>query len=491
MASRKSQVMSMALISIYNQALLMVVTASGRIIMRSDVSIHYDGEGAKYAAGDVIKGHVEVVLTSEIKVKEIIANFFGIARVCWSEQRAYTKGSSPVVNHKNSEVYLDQNVVLLMKDTAKEPLTKRDSNRAMKASRTSSKNSTLQTPIAVSGTADEEGILISAGSHIFPFELTLPRDLPASYVGQFGQVKYGVHAMLVRPWKFDIEREREFEVTGYMDMNEEPDLAVCSSVRPIGGLEEFRIGFMCFEAGRVTAELRVARRGYIPGEMIPFSAEIENLTSKTLHETRVALVQIVIFRIGKKSKRSVTTLSSMSKGAVQAGSTFKMQNESLPIPPVPPSSSKSCKVLSIRYAVQLCINHSSWQENLILPVTVTIGTIGLRVHTINTYLQLLGIAPTPMSSPRTSERAMRQSISSADSIRRIQGSRQSIASNTTPRLQDSKRRKNYHPLPSAASKNSLNTDRDSLRRDTLENITEMSDSPSRTCSVEVYASDNK
>ena len=97
----------------------------------------------------------------------------------------------------------------------------------MPVKRTSSKGSgSFSMSIASVGSSDEEGIIIPAGSHILPFEFTLPRSLPASFDGQWGQVKYGVRAILVRPWKFDIEREKEFEVTGYVDMNEEPDFAV-------------------------------------------------------------------------------------------------------------------------------------------------------------------------------------------------------------------------------------------------------------------------
>jgi hypothetical protein len=92
----------------------------------------------------------------------------------------------------------------------------------------------------MTGSPNDEGIIISAGSHLFPFEFTLPRDLPASYDGVYGQVKYGVRAMLVRPWKFDIEREKDFEVTGYMDMNEEPDLAVSTAaIRGVCSFQRF------------------------------------------------------------------------------------------------------------------------------------------------------------------------------------------------------------------------------------------------------------
>ena len=37
--------------------------------MKSDVIVHYEKEDATFAAGDVVKGHVQVMLTSEVKVK--------------------------------------------------------------------------------------------------------------------------------------------------------------------------------------------------------------------------------------------------------------------------------------------------------------------------------------------------------------------------------------------------------------------------------------
>lgn len=69
-------------------------------------------------------------------------------------------------------------------------------------------------------------------------------------------------------------------------------------------------------------------------------------------------------------------------------------------------------VISIYLSFQLIINHSTWQDNLILPVTITIGTIALRAHTINTYLNLLGLTSTPVSSPHSQNRGQRPSVSS-------------------------------------------------------------------------------
>lgn len=39
----------------------------------------------------------------------------GISRVHWDEERAYTKGSSSKMSHKNVDVYLDEMVMLVSK----------------------------------------------------------------------------------------------------------------------------------------------------------------------------------------------------------------------------------------------------------------------------------------------------------------------------------------------------------------------------------------
>ena len=95
--------------------------------------------------------------------------------------------------------------------------------------RSSHRSSILSSnPSLAINSPEDVGIYVPAGSHEFPFEFTLPTSLPASFDGQWGQVRYVVKAILSRPWKYDIEREKNFEVKGYSDLNEEPELAVSS-----------------------------------------------------------------------------------------------------------------------------------------------------------------------------------------------------------------------------------------------------------------------
>ena len=78
---------------------------------------------------------------------------------------------------------------------------------------------------AADGGGDETVVLV-AGNHGFQFDYTLPVDLPSSYEGRWGSVKYAVKATLSRPGRFDIERDAELTVSAHLDLNDDTDLAV-------------------------------------------------------------------------------------------------------------------------------------------------------------------------------------------------------------------------------------------------------------------------
>ena len=66
---------------------------------------------------------------------------------------------------------------------------------------------------------------------------------------------------------------------------------------PIGTLGEFQPGVMCCKSGSVNVELRVTRRGFAPGENIPFSAEIENSSKQKMQDAKVVLQQVNILNL--------------------------------------------------------------------------------------------------------------------------------------------------------------------------------------------------
>lgn len=336
-----------------------------------------DREDSVYTAGETVKGRVHIVLTQDVKVKDLVVRFYGYGRVSWDEQRAYTKGSAPSVSCKNTEIYMDYSMSLLKKDaTSMRPAV----------------------PLTITEQSDD-GIVLPAGNHCFPFEYILPRNLPSTYEGRWGQAKYVVKAALQRPWKFDIDRETELNVKAFVDLNDEPELA-----RPIGGLSEFTAGIMCVRSGPITVELRVGRRGYVPGDTIQLSADVDNSSRYKLYHCHLALVQHATFRAGRKLRKTSVTVSSVDKGDILPGTTAQWNSDTLTVPVLPPTSSKGHRNIEIRYTVSLFVKYSSWTEPFCLPVTVSIGTVALRRQTINTYLAMLGYGQTPRGSPSSARK---------------------------------------------------------------------------------------
>lgn len=70
--------------------------------------------------------------------------------------------------------------------------------------------------------------VLPSGEHSFPFEVRLPEDnLPTTFEGKHGHVKYWLKAILDRPWKDEIKIVEPFTVTERIDVNQ-PEFLVRS-----------------------------------------------------------------------------------------------------------------------------------------------------------------------------------------------------------------------------------------------------------------------
>jgi hypothetical protein len=64
------------------------------------------------------------------------------------------------------------------------------------------------------------------GRHTFPFSFVLPPNLPSSFEGQHGYVRYSVKGVIDKPWKFDHSTKRVFTVICLLDLNTDPNATV-------------------------------------------------------------------------------------------------------------------------------------------------------------------------------------------------------------------------------------------------------------------------
>lgn len=64
------------------------------------------------------------------------------------------------------------------------------------------------------------------GDFSYPFSVQLGADMPCSYEGKKGYVRYCCEAVITRPWKFNETFREPFTVIRHLDCNEFADALV-------------------------------------------------------------------------------------------------------------------------------------------------------------------------------------------------------------------------------------------------------------------------
>lgn len=85
-------------------------------------------------------------------------------------------------------------------------------------------------------------------------------------------------AVIGRSWAFDYKSHTSFHVVGIVDLNSEPTAQLPVIVK---ACKTFGV---ILKSGPLDVTLRFPRAGAVPGEYIPFIAEIFNKSDKTVTE---------------------------------------------------------------------------------------------------------------------------------------------------------------------------------------------------------------
>lgn len=119
---------------------------------------------------------------------------------------------------------------------------------------------------------------IKSGRFIHPFQFILPFGLPSTFEGEYGSIEYSLDAVIGQSWAFDYKSHARFHVVGVLDLNSEPTAQVPIIVKA------YKTFGVIFQSGPLDITLRIPRGGAVPGEYVPFIAEIFNKSDKTVTE---------------------------------------------------------------------------------------------------------------------------------------------------------------------------------------------------------------
>jgi len=295
---------------------------------------------ATYKAGDAVSGNVTLNLNADLKMKGVKMFLQGVSRVNWDEKRAYTKGSSTQVNHKHMEVYLDESAILCSR---------------------------------------VDGSVMRKGRHEWPFNIRLPSYLPATFDGQYGNVRYWAKIVIDQPWKKDTEITKNFTVLGSLDLNTEGDAKeVGSYAKSVESTQEIQIGAPCCSNGFVTAQLSLQRRGFVSGGNIPYFVRLNNKSTKMFRDVQISLIQHVTYRADRIRKQT-TLLKGKTWRDINPGENAIWDGELTNIPRVVPSKlGGGCKNIEVKYLIQLTGHPKGMGKGVEVPIEIVIGTVPIR-----------------------------------------------------------------------------------------------------------------
>ncbi|XP_023159769.2 arrestin domain-containing protein 17 isoform X2 [Drosophila hydei] len=303
--------------------------------------VQLDNPWNTYYAGQTVNGQVKITFDSPKKVRGIIIRFLGEANTEWTEERNVTtsegKTENEITSLKGHEEYFKIQYYLL-------------------------------------GGKNSSEIELPAGTHTYPFTCALPANLPSSFEGEFGHVRYTIKVTLDRPWKFDQDMKMAFTVIAPVDLNLNPRVK-----------EQFKLelekSFCCFccRSGPLAVITSIPQTGYVSGQILPITCEVDNTSNVNLTAVKFELRKLVTFHTNQprsEKRESKVVIAQLSVGPVNAGEshTFSQQME---IPALPPTNLLNCGIIALDYDLHVECDVSGPHRNFTGKIPITLGTIPL------------------------------------------------------------------------------------------------------------------
>ncbi|KAL6437106.1 hypothetical protein ACFW04_005004 [Cataglyphis niger] len=213
--------------------------------------IEFDRPGATYAPGELVTGNVIVDLVREKSIRALKLLVKGEANVSWKRSRIVnnSRGNRTEVDHlRASEQYFNLTYYLFANTTG-------------------------------------DQVRMPEGFHKYPFNFSLPYNIPCSFEHANGHIRYTTKAIIDRPWRFDHECKIAFTVVASYDLN-------AHSQQCLGINDETNenfYSFCCFNIGSIKTHIKIPTTGFVPGQSIDTMINLNNNSSVNVSKISVKL----------------------------------------------------------------------------------------------------------------------------------------------------------------------------------------------------------
>ncbi|KAL1274751.1 hypothetical protein QQF64_027565 [Cirrhinus molitorella] len=289
-----------------------------------ELSVHYDpiNESNTFTSGDIVEGRVILEVTKEIKVDSFFVKLTGDAHVSWTE------GSGD-----DERSYSDHERYFKLKQYFIQESSKRGE---------SEKNTTLVT-------GETYGPVIKPGSHVFPFRFQLPQqNMPPSFNGFHGWVRYVLTVKLSRPWKTSSTASAEltFVLRNYGTNDH--------LLQPQSGTQDKKMKL--FGSGKMSMAVTTDKTGYMQGETIRVFVDIDNASSRDV-KLKYSLKQTQTFIAGGSTNRGHKDIVKETRDSIPSKQKSKFIVDMI-VPRDLTVTIENCRIIKVQYELKVYLDVS-------------------------------------------------------------------------------------------------------------------------------------
>lgn len=226
---------------------------------------------------------------------------------------------------------------------------------------------------------------------------TLPQNLPSSFQGPFGAVRY-VLRIFIDMGRIEEVNETEFKVYTPLDLNNFPHLRYPKTI-------EMSRDFCCWiwRHGPLNISAHVPYTGFVPNQNVPITIECENGSNVDLNACRVYIKQIATFHCTDPKRETRTDEQQICETKLDGVQkhTTKQVHGVLTLPDVKSTNLTKCAIIEVKYVLKMKGVTTGANGNLFSEVPVTIGTIALSNFDYNQVNNSIA-DPRPLQAGSTS-----------------------------------------------------------------------------------------
>ena len=212
------------------------------------------------------------------------------------------------------------------------------------------------------------------GEHNFPFSFQLPQNIPSSFRGGVGKIKYKVEARIVQSGLINAVVKSKHTMKAHLKVVNRTSKANYTSqpARARGTKRMSFLGLCLF--GSISATVNIPQTCFSLGEVLPISVDINNNSSKEISVSSVLTRKYTCTGYnGSRRKQFITkdSIGRTSSAHLRPGAITTVEGRYLKIPTDAVLTMRNCSCISVEYFLKVVVS-IPWSTNLHMEIPIIV-----------------------------------------------------------------------------------------------------------------------